>query len=82
MAGFSVGMISMFLGWIALVIMRSEKTNKASIAYDLKNKAKTFIDHNVWDGEDRSGCKADSSTFSPDELQELADELVEYLLDD
>jgi hypothetical protein len=41
--------------------------------------AKQFIDANVWDGEDRAGCKGDFSSFDPDTLQELIDDLVEFL---
>ena len=36
-----------------------------------KQKAKKFIDANVWDGEDRVGAKNDRATFTPDDLQEL-----------
>lgn len=79
MAGFSVGIICMFLGWISLFIMCSIETSKTSINYDLKNKAKMFIDHNIWDGEDRSGCKTDSATFNPDELQQLVDDFIEHI---
>ena len=44
-----------------------------------KLTAKRFIDANVWDGDDRSGCKDDWAKFSPDELQELIDDLIDYL---
>ena len=46
-----------------------------------KARAKVFIDANVWDGEDRSGAKNDRTTFSPDELQELIDDLIDELCD-
>ncbi len=45
----------------------------------LKLKAKKFIDANVWDGEDRSSATNDRASFNPDELQELIDDLIEYL---
>jgi len=48
---------------------------------EIQKEAKTFIDANVWDGEDRSGCKSDFATFDPDDLQELADDLLEHLRD-
>lgn len=44
-----------------------------------KVKAKAFINANVWDGEDRAGATGDSARFTPDELQELIDELVDHL---
>jgi len=44
-----------------------------------QKQAKRFIDANVWDGEDRSGAKGDSAVFTPDELQELVDDLVYHL---
>jgi hypothetical protein len=45
----------------------------------IKEEAKLWIDANVWDGEDRSGCLGDSATFNPDELQELANDLLDDL---
>ena len=30
-----------------------------------------WLNHNVWDGEDRSGCKNDRANFNPDDLLEL-----------
>lgn len=44
-----------------------------------KATAKKFIDANVWDGEDRSGAVNDRAIFSPDDLQELIDDLIECL---
>jgi predicted nuclease with TOPRIM domain len=41
------------------------------------DKLKEYIDANVWDGEDRAGCKNDKAVFNPDELQEFAEELIE-----
>ena len=49
---------------------------------DLKAKAKLWIDANVHDGEDRSGCKSDWSKFNPDDLQELIDDLVDDLFEE
>ena len=49
---------------------------------ELKIRAKRFIDQNVHDGEDRSGCKGDWAKFTPDELQELVDDLIDFLYDE
>ena len=46
---------------------------------DIKQKAKKFIDANVWDGEDRIGAKNDRATFTPDDLQELIFQLIDSL---
>lgn len=48
-----------------------------SPAASYKAIAKSFIDANVWDGEDRSGAKGDCASFNPDELQELIDDLID-----
>ena len=48
---------------------------------DLKLKAKSYIDANIWDGEDRSGAKNDSATFTPDDLQDLIDDLLDYIIE-
>ena len=40
-----------------------------------KEKIKSWIDANVWDGEDRSGAENDCASFTPDSLQELAEDL-------
>lgn len=48
-------------------------------AAQVKVKAKNFIDANVHDGDDRAGTN-DSTTFSPDEVHELVDDLLDYLL--
>ena len=55
-----------------------ECTIKAKLL-GMKADAKVFIDANVWDGQDRSGCADDDAKFDPDSLQELIDELIEYL---
>ena len=44
--------------------------------------AKQWIDANVHDGEDRQGCKNDYAKFTPDELQELIDDVIEYLYEE
>ena len=44
-----------------------------------QKQAKKWIDDNVWDGDDRSGCLEDVTAFSPDDLQELIDDLIEDL---
>ena len=44
----------------------------------MNEEAKKWLDANVWDGEDRSGT-GDRAIFSPDDLQELVDELLEHL---
>lgn len=49
---------------------------------DVRKETKQFISANVWDGEDRSGCDGDSASFTPDELYELADDLVTYLIEE
>jgi len=53
-----------------------------SLSVVAKKMAKKFIDANVWDGDDRAGCHTSWTNFSPDELQELIDDLLEHLLDD
>ena len=41
------------------------------------NKAiKEWLDANVHDGQDRSGCKLDWHMFDPDELQTLVEDCV------
>lgn len=45
-----------------------------------KEYAKTWIDANVHDGEDRSGCKSDWVKYDPDSLQELIDDLLDDLI--
>jgi len=44
-----------------------------------KEQARLWINANVWDGEDRAGCKSDGAGFDPDELQELINDLVDDL---
>ena len=44
-----------------------------------KAQAKQYVDQNVWDGEDRSGCDNDSATLTPDELQDLVDDVIDML---
>ena len=48
---------------------------------EVKKEAKSFIDQNVWDGDDRSGAEGDCMQETPDSLQELIDELLEHLRD-
>jgi hypothetical protein len=43
----------------------------------MKKELKDFIDANVHDGQDRSGCVGDTSTFTPDDLQELVDDMYD-----
>lgn len=43
----------------------------------VKAFAKTWLDANVWDGEDRSGCIDDWARFDPEELQALFDDFIE-----
>ena len=47
--------------------------NKLEIA---KKFCKSWLNDNVHDGEDRSGCKGDKAIFNPDELQELIDDML------
>lgn len=49
-------------------------------ADEIKRESKLWIDANVWDGEDRSGCHHDCAGFSPDDLQDLINELIDHLL--
>lgn len=44
-----------------------------------RRQIKAYLDQNVWGGEDRSRATNDRATFNPDELLELAIELVEHL---
>lgn len=53
--------------------------SNSSNLLNAKGRAKLFIDANVWDGEDRAGCDGDSARFTPDELQELIDDMLEHL---
>jgi len=48
---------------------------------EIQRFTKDWINANVWDGEDRSGCPNDWATFCPDDLQELIDDLVDDLLE-
>lgn len=48
----------------------------------IKNRAKMWIDANVWDGEDRAGCFDDMCLHTPDDLQELINEMLEDILSD
>jgi hypothetical protein len=57
-----------------------ECTHAKSLA-KIKSRAKSFIDANVWDGEDRGGAKNDRATFRPDDLQELINALIDELYD-
>ena len=41
---------------------------------------KSYLDQNIWDGEDRSGAKGDSACFNPDDLQELVEDVVHTIL--
>lgn len=43
----------------------------------MKHKIKQWIDQNVWDGENRSGAVNHKATFSPDDLQELCEEMLD-----
>ena len=45
----------------------------------IREEIKTWLDANVWDGDDRSGCKSDEALFNPDSLQELVEECFESL---
>lgn len=42
---------------------------------------KSWLDDNVWDGDDRSGCNNDWAKFTPDGLQELVCDLVRDLVE-
>ncbi len=49
-------------------------------ADEIKHESKLWIDANVHDGEDRSGCHTDVVRLSPDDLQDLVDDLIDHLL--
>ncbi len=51
----------------------------SSLLCAVKAKAKLFIDANVWDGEVLSGNKDACAMFNPDDLQELINDLIEFL---
>jgi len=46
---------------------------------ELKQKAKKWINANVFDGDDRSEAPCDTVGYTAPELYELIDDLVEYL---
>ena len=46
---------------------------------ELQSLAHGFLTSNYFDGEDRRGCKDDWIRFDPDELQELVDNLIDYI---
>ena len=46
----------------------------------LKSMAMDWINNNVHDGQDRIGCKNDWVKHTPDELQELIDEMLDDIL--
>jgi len=60
--------------------MDKPRASKMSLIERIKKQSKLFIDANVWDGEDRSGCNNDWVKHSPDDLQELVDDLIEHVL--
>ena len=45
-----------------------------------KKQLKNWIDANVHDGEDRSGCDNDWIKFAPDGLQELIDDMYDDVI--
>jgi len=49
--------------------------NKSAKASAVSVDAKTWLEHNVWDGEDRLGTQ-DSAIFSPDELLGLFEDFL------
>lgn len=52
--------------------------SKTSMKTD-SDLSKIYLDQNIWDGEDRSGCDGDSAVFTPDDLQELFNEVFEFI---
>jgi hypothetical protein len=46
---------------------------------EIQAEAKRFIDANVHDGDGRSGCDLDWVMHTPDDLQELVNDLLEHL---
>ena len=47
-----------------------------------KKLIKGWLDANVWDGEDRSGCTGDSAVHNPDDLQELVEDCFDSVFED
>ena len=58
---------------------RCECQNSHCISSTGSDVAREWINANVWDGEDRRGAVNDRATFTPDELQELVDDLLAHL---
>lgn len=48
---------------------------------DAKARLKQWVDANVWDGEDRKGCRGYSASFCPDGLQELFDDALDFIVE-
>ena len=49
---------------------------------EIKAAAKVYIDANIWDGDDRAGCKSDFASFNPDNLQEVIDDMLDDIIAD
>ena len=47
-----------------------------------KELIKEWLDANVWDGDDRSGCTGDSAVHNPDDLQELVEDCFDSVFED
>ena len=52
-------------------------TDELKACEQIKQFSKTWLDENVWDDENRSGCKYDFFTFTPDNLQKIFDAFIE-----
>lgn len=63
---------------VAVKAWNSRASQSEWVSVRLDN-SKSWLDQNVHDGEDRVGAKNDVVTFSPDDLQELFDDFVEYV---
>jgi len=50
-----------------------------SIIEEQKKLAKSYIDQNIWDGEDRYHADNDRASFSPADLQDLIFEIIDYI---
>ena len=49
---------------------------------EIQAEAKRFIDANVWDGGDKGWVTARWAKHTDEELQELIDDMLEYLSDE
>ena len=60
----------------------SNRNENEMLSAEQHLKIAEYVNANVWDGEDRSGCKNDCASFDPDELQELIVDTCNYIIND